>query len=146
MLLLAASRVSLAAENPLIGTWKLNESKSKYASESAKNTTVTYTAAKGDMIKCTADGVDKDGKPIHWTWTGKFDGKPYPIKGSPAFDKLAYHSMNERTNETTARKNGKVVMTAVIAVAKDGKSRTLNIDGTGADGKKFKAKIVYDKA
>ena len=28
-LLLAASRVSLAAENPLMGTWKLNESKSK---------------------------------------------------------------------------------------------------------------------
>ena len=96
-LLLAASRVSLAAENPLMGTWKLNESKSKYASDSAKNTTVTYTAAKGDMIKCTAGGVDKDGKPIHWTWTGKLDGKPYPIKGSPAFDTLAYHPMNERS-------------------------------------------------
>ena len=35
-LLLAASRVSLAAENPLMGTWKLNESKSKYAPGSAK--------------------------------------------------------------------------------------------------------------
>jgi len=46
MLLLAASGVSLAAENPLMGTWKLNENKSKYAPGSAKNTTVTYTAAK----------------------------------------------------------------------------------------------------
>jgi hypothetical protein len=113
-LLLAASRVSLAAENPLMGTWKLNESKSKYAPGSDKNTTITYTAAKGDMIKCTADGVEKDGRPIHWTWTGKLDGKPYLIKGSPNFDTLAYHPMNERTNKTTARKNGKVVMTAVI--------------------------------
>jgi hypothetical protein len=145
MLLLAAGRVSLAAENPLIGTWKLNESKSKYASDSAKNTTVTYTAAIGDMIKCTADGVDKDGKPIHWTWTGKLDGKPYPIKGSPAFDTLAYHPMNERTNETTARKNGKVVMTAVIAVAKDGKSRTVTLIGTDAKGKKFTDRTYYDK-
>jgi hypothetical protein len=145
MLLLAAGRVSLAAENPLIGTWKLNESKSKYASDSAKNTTVTYTAAKGDMIKCTAGGVDKDGKPIHWTWTGKLDGKPYPIKGSPAFDTLAYHPMNERTNETTARKNGKVVMTAVIAVAKDGKSRTVTLIGTDAKGKKFTDRTYYDK-
>jgi hypothetical protein len=145
MLLLAAGRVSLAAENPLIGTWKLNESKSKYASDSAKNTTVTYTAAKGDMIKCTAGGVDKDGKPIHWTWTGKLDGKPYPIKGSPAFDTLAYHPMNERSNETTARKNGKVVMTAVIAVAKDGKSRTVTLIGTDANGKKFTDRTYYDK-
>jgi|tagenome__1003787_1003787.scaffolds.fasta_scaffold19840709_1 hypothetical protein len=30
-LLLAASSVNLAAQNPLMGTWKLNESKSKYA-------------------------------------------------------------------------------------------------------------------
>ena len=145
MLLLAAGSVSLAAENPLTGTWKLNESKSKYASDSAKNTTVTYTAAKGDMIKCTAGGVDKDGKPIHWTWTGKLDGKPYPIKGSPAFDTLAYHPMNERSNETTARKNGKVVMTAVIAVAKDGKSRTVTLIGTDAKGKKFTDRTYYDK-
>jgi hypothetical protein len=144
MLLLAASRVSLAAENPLMGTWKLNENKSKYAPDSARNTTVTYTATKG-MIKCTVDGVDKDGKPIHWTWTGKLNGKPYPIKGSPAFDTLAYHPMNERTNETTARKNGKVVMTAVIAVAKDGKSRTVTLIGTDAKGKKFTDRTYYDK-
>ena len=145
MLLLAASRVSLGAENPLIGTWKLNENKSKYAPDSVRNTTVTYTAAKGDMIKCTADGVDKDGKPIHWTWTGKLDGKPYPIKGSPAFDTLAYRPVNERTNETTATKNGKVVMTATIAVAKDGKSRTVTLSGKDAKGKKFTDTTYYDK-
>jgi major membrane immunogen (membrane-anchored lipoprotein) len=144
-LLLTASGVCQAAENPLLGTWKLNESKSKYAPGSAKNTTVTYTAAKGDMIKCTADGVDKDGKPIHWTWTGKFDGKAYPIKGSPAFDALAYHTMSERTNDTTATKNGKVVMTAVISVTKDGKSRTVTLTGTDANGKKVTDKTYYDK-
>jgi hypothetical protein len=144
-LLLAASRVSLAGENPLMGTWKLNESKSKYAPGSAKNTRVAYTAAKGDMIKCMGDGVDKDGKPIHWTWTGKLDGKPYPIKGSPAFDTLAYHPVNERTNDTTATKNGKVVMTATITVAKDGKSRVVTLTGTDASGKKFTDTTYYDK-
>jgi len=144
-LLLAASRASPAAENPLMGTWKLNESKSKYAPGSAKNTTITYTAAKGDMIKCAADGVDKDGKPIRWTWTGTLDGKPYLIKGSPAFDTLAYHRVNERTNDTTAKKNGKVVMTAVIAVAKDGKSRTVTLTGTDANGKKITDRTYYDK-
>jgi hypothetical protein len=144
-LLLATSRVGLAAENPLMGTWKLNESKSKYAPGSDRNTTIAYTAAKGDMITCTADGVDKNGKPIHWTWTGKLDGKPYPIKGSRAFDTLAYHPVNERTNETTATKNGKVVMTAVIAVAKDGKSRAVTLTSTDAKGKKITNKTYYDK-
>ena len=33
-----------------------------------------------------------------------------------------------------------------IEVSKDGKSRTVKINGTGAEGKKFKGKAVYDKA
>jgi hypothetical protein len=144
-LLVAATGVSLAAENPLIGTWKLNERKSKYAPGSDKDTTITYAAAKGDMIKCTAEGVDKDGNPIHWTWTGKLDGKPYPIKGSAAFDTLAYRPVNDRTNDTTAIKNGKVVMTAVITVAKDGKSRTVTLTSTNAKGRKITNQTYYDK-
>ena len=80
--MLTATAATFAA-NPLMGTWKLNEGKSKFAPGATKNTTVTYTPATGDMIKCTVDGVDKDGKHIHWTWVGKFDGKPYQIRGSP---------------------------------------------------------------
>ena len=133
------------AANPHLGTWKLNESKSKFAPGAAKNTTVTYTPAKGDMTKCTVDGVDKDGKPIRWIWVGKFDGHPYQIKGSPSFDTLTYKPVNDRTNNTTAMKNGKVVMTATITVAKDGKSRVVTLTGKDASGKKFTDMTYYDK-
>jgi hypothetical protein len=143
-LLLTATAVTFAA-NPLIGTWKLNEGKSKFVPGAAKNTTVTYAPAKGDMIKCTVDGVDKNGKPIHWTWLGKFDGQPYKIKGSPSFDTLAYKPVNDRTNNTTAMKDGKVVMTATITVAKNGKSRVVTLTGTDASGKKFTDTTYYDK-
>jgi hypothetical protein len=40
-----------------MGTWKLNEAKSKLAAGLPKNTSVTYEAA-GDNIKATVDGVD----------------------------------------------------------------------------------------
>ncbi len=69
-----------AADNPWMGTWKLNEAKSKLAPGATKNHTVVYAAA-GDNIKVTVDGVDKDGKPTHNEWTGKFDGKDYPVTG-----------------------------------------------------------------
>ena len=141
---LAIAAVALAA-NPQLGTWKLNESKSKFPPGAAKNTTVAYTPAKGDMIKCVADGVDKDGKPIHWTWVGKFDGHPYKIKGSPSFDTLAYTPINDRTNKTTATKGGKAVMTGTITVAKNGKSREVTLTGTDAKGKKFTETTHYDK-
>jgi hypothetical protein len=142
--LLTATAVTFAA-NPSMGTWKLNEGKSKFPPGATKNTTVTYAPAKGDMVKCMVDGVDKDGKPIHWTWVGKFDGKPYQIKGSPAFDTLTYKPVNDRTNKTTATKAGKVVMTGTITVAKDGKSRVVTLMGTGANGQKFTETTYYDK-
>src|SRR5262245_31354216 len=66
-----------AAHDAHMGTWKLNEAKSKLSAGAAKNNTVVYEAA-GENIKVTIDGVNKDGKPIHNEWTGKFDGKDYP--------------------------------------------------------------------
>ena len=35
--------------------------------------------------------------------------------------------------------------TAKVELAKDGKSRTLETEGTLPDGKKYKAKYAYDK-
>jgi hypothetical protein len=143
-LLLTATAATFAA-NALMGTWKLNEGKSKFAPGATKNTTVTYAPAKGDMVKCTVDGVDQAGKPIRWTWVGKFDGKPYEIKGSPSFDMLTYNPVNDRTNKTTATKAGKVVMTGTITVAKDGKSRVVRLTGTDANRQKFTDMTYYDK-
>ena len=70
------------AANPNLGTWKLNEAKSKLSPDLPKNLTVVYEAA-GDNMKATIDGVDAKGKPTHNEWTGKFDGKDYPINGDP---------------------------------------------------------------
>jgi hypothetical protein len=132
------------AANPHMGTWKLNEAKSKIPSGMGKNTTVTYAEAK-DEVKVTVDGVDKDGKPTHSVWVGKFDGKAYPVKGNLPYDSVAYKVVNDRTNDITTTKDGKIVWTGKITVAADGKSRTVTINGTDADGKKFNGKAVYDK-
>jgi hypothetical protein len=59
---------------------------------------------------------------------------------------MAYKMVDDRTFDITAMKSGKMWWSGRSTVAKDGKSRTLNMSGTGADGKKFKEKIVYDKA
>ena len=54
-LALFASVVTLAfAADANMGTWKLNDAKSKFAPGSPKNTTVVYAPA-GDSIKVTVD-------------------------------------------------------------------------------------------
>jgi hypothetical protein len=139
-----AAAASFAA-NPQMGTWKLNEAKSKLVPGMGKNTTVTYAEQK-DKIKITVNGVDKDGKPTHSVWVGKFDGKGYPVKGNLPYNSVAYKVVNDRTNDITAMKDGKIGWNGRITVAADGKSRTVTINGTDSQGKKFKGKAVYDKA
>lgn len=131
--------------NPHLGTWKLNEAKSKMPGGMGKNTTVVYAEQK-DKIKVTVDGVDKDGKPTHSTWVGKFDGKPIKAKGNLPYNSVAYKVVNDHTNDITTWKDGKVAWSGRITVSKDGKSRTVTINGTDEKGKKFKGKAVYDKA
>lgn len=139
---LMATAVCLAS--PQMGTWKLNEAKSKLPAEMGKNTTVSYTDEKG-QVKVTVEGVDKNGKPTHSVWVGRFDGKTYPVKGNLPYDAVSYKVVDDRTNDITAMKEGKVFWSGQIAVAPDGKSRTVTIHGTDATGKKFHAKAVYDK-
>ena len=132
------------AADPNMGTWKLNEAKSKLGAGMGKNHTVVYEAA-GDNVKVIVDGVDKDGKPAHNEWTGKFDGKDYPVTGDPASDARSYKRIDDRTLALTVKKDGKVTITGEIAVAADGKTRTVSISSTDSSGKKIKSTAVYDK-
>lgn len=127
-----------------MGTWKLNEGKSKFSPGAAKNHTVVYAAA-GDKVKVTVEGTDADGKPTHNEWTGKFDGKDYPVTGDPNSDMRSYKQIDDRTLELTTKKGGKVTTTGRIVVAADGKSRTVTTSGTDAKGNTVQVTAVYDK-
>jgi hypothetical protein len=132
------------AADPEMGTWKLNESKSKIASGMPKNHTVVYEAA-GDSVKITVDGSDKDGKATHNEWTGKFDGKDYAVTGDPNSDMRSYTKVDAQKLKFTVKQNGKTMTTGRVVISADGKSRTVTVSGTDAEGKKFKSVAVYDK-
>jgi hypothetical protein len=127
-----------------MGTWKLNEAKSKLAPGAAKNHTVVYEAA-GDDIKVTVDGTDSAGNPTHSEWTGKFDGKDYPVTGDANSDMRSYETRTVHKTGFTGKKDKKVTITGTIILSTDGKSRTVITSGTDAQGKKFKSTAVYDK-
>jgi hypothetical protein len=142
---LAIAAVCFAADDPMMGTWKLNEAKSKIAPGAPKNMTVTYAAA-GDQIKVTVDGTDADGKPAHSEWTGKFDGKDYPVTGDATADMRSYKKEGKDTVELTNKKDGKVTVTGKVVVSADGKTRTVTLSGTDAKGAKVTSTAVYDKS
>ena len=132
------------ADSPQMGTWKLNEAKSKFSPGSAKNHTVVYEAA-GDSIKVTVDGVDGNGAATHNEWTGKFNGRFYPVTGDPTSDMRSYRKINRHTLALIAKKGGKVTLTGRIVVSANGKSRTVSTTGKDSKGKWVTNRAVYDK-
>ena len=132
------------ADSPQMGTWKLNEAKSKFGPGATKNSTVVYEAA-GDRVKVTVDGTDGDGKPSHNEWTGKFDSKFYAVSGDPTSDMRSYRKINNHTLALTAKQGGKVTLTGRIVVSANGKTRTVTTNGTNAKGKRVSTRAVYDK-
>jgi hypothetical protein len=136
--------VATSFASPQVGTWKLNEAKSNIPAGAPKNTMVMYEAM-GDKVKVTVDGIDGQGKPAHNEWTGKFDGKDYPLMGDPTADMRSYKMIDAHTNELTNKKAGKVVATGRIVVSADGMSRTVTVTGTDSMGMKVTYTAVYDK-
>ena len=82
---------------------------------------------------------------MHNEWTGKFDGKEYPVTGDPASDARSYKKVDDRTLQLTVKKDGKVTITGRIVVSANAKTRTVTTMGTTAQGKKFRSVAVYGK-
>ena len=139
----AGTALSLA-QSPQMGTWKLNEAKSKIPAGMVKNSTVIY-ATEGDSVKVSTDGIGSDGKPLHTEWTGKFDGKEYPLTGDPTADSRSYKMIDEHKLELTSKKGGKETNSGRVEVSKDGKTRTLHMAATDPSGKKISGVSMYDK-
>ena len=132
------------AENPNMGTWKLNEAKSKVPAGMMKNTIVVYSAD-GDTIKVVTDGTDGKGNPMHTEWTGKFDGKDYPLSGDPTADSRSYKKVNERILTLANMKDGNVTTSGRIVVSADGKTRKLTVSAKDSAGKQIMSTAIYDK-
>jgi hypothetical protein len=138
------SALVAVAQDPNMGTWKLNESKSHFAKGATKNHTVVYEMA-GDDIKVTVDGTDASGNAVHNEWTGKFDGKYYAVSGDPTSDMRMYRRVNKRTLAIRGKKDGKSTLSGTITVSRNGKTRTVTTSGRNAQGRWVTNTAVYDK-
>jgi hypothetical protein len=145
LLTVAAGALCFAGSNPTEGTWKLNESKSKFGEGMGKSTMVVWEKA-GDDAKCTVDGVDGEGKKTHSVWTGKLDGKDYAITGDANSDMRSFKVNDDKSVDMVSKKDGKVVGEGKIVVAADGKTRVVTNTMTNAKGVTVSSSAAYDKS
>jgi hypothetical protein len=144
--LACAAATSVLAQNPLVGTWKLDTAKSKYNSGAAPKSLTRTVEAQGDKMKYTFDGVTADGSPITYSFTVSYDGKDYPITGSGApggADTIAIKQVNPAYYESTLKKAGQPVLKTTARVSEDGKTTTLT--QASAAGTGLTNTLVFEK-
>jgi hypothetical protein len=131
------------ASDPLVGTWKLNPTKSK---GSAYKSGTSVFEADGDGIKGTVDLVGVDGTAYKWTFSAKYDGKDNAVTGKNPFgDTVAATRVNPNTVKLTVKQGGQETVTQTIVIAPDGKTRTTTTKGKNAKGELIEGMSFYEK-
>jgi hypothetical protein len=123
-----AGTTLLAAENPFVGTWKLNPSKSKFT-----GSTVTFEQLPSGEWKTTAMGM---------SYTFRTDGKEY----QSLFDrKVTWKEANDRSWESTVKFGGKTLATEHYEISPDNKTMTVTAKGTTPSGEAFQEVSSYNR-
>jgi hypothetical protein len=137
--------LSAQAANPRIGTWQLNVAKSKYSPGPAPKSQTLKIEASGQGEKVTSELTDAAGARTTTSYTANYDGKDYPLSGSPTADMVSLKRINARTSERVDKRVGKTVSTYRRVVSPDGKTMTVTIKGTNPQGKPMSNAVVFEK-
>jgi hypothetical protein len=106
-----------AQTNPRLGKWKLKQE----APPPALNI-MTYEPYGIGGMKVTVESTNREGRTSKWTYSTKFDGKDEPVSGDTRTETTAVKKIDDRTNEITNKRGGKVVQVIINVLSADGKT------------------------
>lgn len=134
---------AIAADNPFIGTWKLDAAKSKFApGTEIKEMTLTFEAV-GDQVKRVATGVMGDGESFKEDDTLAWDGKDHNVK-EPGMT-VAVHKVGDHRLHVNVKHEGKLVNDLRVTMSGDGNTFTATEKGVDSKGRKLDNVDVFEK-
>jgi hypothetical protein len=137
---------AFAADDPFVGTRKLNVAKSKLPSSLSPKSQTNVDELRNDgSYRSVQDGIDANGKTFHSELIWKSDGKAYPITGDPIADTIAFKRINARTHEYVISRDGKQVMSGKTVVSKNGKTFTQTHRQKDQKGQDARSTFVFEK-
>ena len=148
--LLGASAAQ-AADNPFVGTWKVNLAKSKYSPGPPPTTPglVTMEANGPNGLKVTVENINAKGEKTVNQYSATFDGKEVPFvqtgPGAVSGQTVTLKRLDSNSVERITYVNGKKSVTEHWVLSKDGKTRTNTQTGTGPKGEAIHNVIVSEK-
>jgi hypothetical protein len=131
-----ALAVAATDAGPAAGTWKKG---------SAAGVEWAQIVALTNGFRLVLNTVDPNGNPIHAEFTGKYDGKDYPVTGLPNADTVSLVKIDAQTLDCLYKKGGKTVRTERVVLSKDGKRATVFKKGSDQTGLDATVVSVWDK-
>jgi hypothetical protein len=130
---------------PWIGTWNLNAAKSSNRPGSPFKRETLRINPWEDGVKVVYDLVGVRGGITHIEWTGRFDGKDYPLQGVDEVLTNAYRRTCNNAYEIVVKRDGTIVATTLVTISPDGKTLRAETAGKAANGENTNSVAVYDR-
>lgn len=121
--------LALAADNPWIGTWKLDPAKSHFTGE-----TITYSKGSGGLMHFS------DGSTSSYDFG--IDGKEYKAWANRT---VSWTATGDNSWDTVVKANGALIAKSHRELSADGNTLTITFTGNQPDGKAFNDKEVYTR-
>jgi hypothetical protein len=139
-------KVISPADDPFSGTWVLNVPKSKIPPPyPVPKSQIARVVVDASNVEFTEDIVNESDERLAIHLKARFDGKDYPVTGTPSADMVAFQRVDRSTIKGLTKKDGKVIMQEMAIVSPDGRTMTNTYTSTDAAGKQVIAIAVFDK-
>jgi hypothetical protein len=135
-----------ANDRAFIGTWKMNEAKSKVTNlPEAKDMTLVITK-EGETVTNSLKGT-VGGQPISQKWTVPSGGGSinYSEGGPPSGITAVAKVIDDRTVETTTTMNGKQISAERTEISADHKTMTVKESGLNEKGEAYSYVAIFER-
>jgi hypothetical protein len=120
---------TLWAADPIIGTWKLDVSKSSYKPGPAPLSQTRVYAPSPNGVTVTVTTTFAEGVAEVATYESVADGKDYPVTGRSPEDAVSMLKVDDHVSQASLKHAGKLIAFVLREVSEDGK--TMQITYTG---------------
>lgn len=140
----ASQSAKPAKEEPIVGTWRLNVTKSRYLpGPGPVSETRTYkrgpNGVEGTILRRFPDGRSE-----RIEYVAEYD-REYPVIGTEDYDHILLKRIDERTAEAVLSHAGRVYGTARRMIAPSGNTMTITLRRETASGDVVMNTAVYER-
>jgi len=131
------------AEQGFAGMWRLNREQSDIPSVTKSQVLVIETD--GVFVKMRETLVNDQGETLTISVNGKFDGRDYPVSGTPFADTVSYRLLNPNTIEGVAKKDGVVIVKETAVLSDDGETIRVTYVSSDGEGNSLTSHGVFER-